>query len=105
MSEFENLSGIGDDVDGEQVDEVLTILRTAMSLMETDTDELYNCIRVIEVLYDREPDRLDSEDGRLVYEVLENVNADEVTALEPSYVDEVLRDTLIELRSAQGIVE
>lgn len=104
MSEFENLDGIGDDVDGKQVDEALSILRASMSLMETDRENLYNCIRALEVLYDREPERPDAEDGRIVYEVLENVDEENVTSLDPSHVDDVLLETLIEVRKAQGIV-
>lgn len=102
MSEFENLDGIGDEVDGEQVDEALSILRASMSLMETDREKLYNCIRALEVLYDREPERPNAEDGRIVYEVLENVDVENVTSLDPPHIDDVLRETLIELRKAQG---
>lgn len=103
MSDFDNLDGIGGKVDREQVEESLDMLRRCVSLMETDREELITVIRVLEVLYDAEPDRPTTDEARKAVEVIENVSSEDVVSLEPEHVDEVLTEGLIQLRLAQKL--
>lgn len=96
MNDLDPLNGIGSDVESYEVATALRVLKDSMSLMEVDEDEMYDIIRVLEVIYDAEPARPNEEGIELVRRVIENVDFDEVTSLEPEYVEERL-ETLEEI--------
>lgn len=102
MSDYKNLDGIGNEVTEEQVEMTLDVLRRMMSQMETDSMEVYDCVRVLEVLYDEEPEPPSETEMLMAFEVVSNVDPDEVKSLEPKYVQKKLAETQAQLRKAES---
>ena len=102
MSDFEHLDGIGDEVDDEQVESALQTLMKMESILEADRERVYEARRVLEVLYDKEPERPSPYEKQNLIAVIENVDVENVNSLEPEWVDENLTNALVELRAVEG---
>ena len=99
---FENLSGVGEDVTVEEVEQALETVRRMESVFETNKNDVYDARRVLEVVYGMEEKSPSKHEMETVMRVLENVDEDEVTSLEPSHVNAVFSSLMVEMRMLQG---